>query len=124
MTTGEPKAPIRRPWRDVHATALRMAATLDATNDGRSPASVGVLAADPAAIAPAAQAVWLTGGSVTMLHQPTGRTNLGSWAEDTVSVLKMIDAQLVLLGAPFGALAPVLTPLTWRTPPFTVVAPV
>ena len=109
MTTGEPKAPIRRPWRDVHATALRMAATLDAANDGRSPASVGVLAADPAAIAPAAQAVWLTGGSVTMLHQPTGRTNLASWAEDTVSVLKMIDAQLVLLGAPFGALAPVLT---------------
>ena len=68
-----------------------------------------MLAAEPAAIAPAAQAVWLTGGSVTMLHQPTGRTNLAAWAEDTVSVLKMIDAELVLLGAPFGALAPVLT---------------
>ena len=44
-----------------------------------------------------------------MLHQPTGRTDLAAWAEDTVSVLKMIDAELVLLGAPFGALAPVLT---------------
>ena len=109
MTTGEPKAPVRRPWRDVHSTARRMAAGLRSVTDGRAPVSVGVLAADPAAIAPAAQAVWLTGGSVTMLHQPTGRTNLAAWAEDTVSVLKMIDAELVLLGAPFGALAPVLT---------------
>jgi len=109
MTTGEPKAPVRTQWRDVHAVACRMAATLSTAVDGRAPASVGVLAAEPAAIAPAAQAVWLTGGSVTMLHQPTARTDLAAWAEDTVSVLRMIDAELVLLGAPFGALAPVLT---------------
>ena len=108
MTTGEPAAPVRRPWAEVHATARRMAATLRTAVDGRPPRSVGVLAADPATIAPAAQAVWLTGGSVTMLHQPTGRTDLAAWAADTVSVLRMIDAELVLLGAPFGALAPVL----------------
>ncbi|MBN9101829.1 MULTISPECIES: fatty acyl-AMP ligase [unclassified Pseudonocardia] len=109
MTTGEPKAPVRRPWPEVHATARRMAAAL---SSGTAPlargASVGVLAGEPVAIAPAAQAVWLTGGSVTMLHQPTPRTDLAAWAEDTVSVLKMIDAELVLLGAPFDALAPVL----------------
>jgi len=52
--------------------------------------------------------VWLCGGSVTMLHQPTPRTDLAAWAEDTVSVLKMIDAALVVLGPPFDALAPVL----------------
>ncbi|MCX6464405.1 MAG: fatty acyl-AMP ligase, partial [Pseudonocardiales bacterium] len=63
----------------------------------------------PVSIAPAAQAVWLRGGSVTMLHQPTPRTDLAEWAEDTVSVLGMIGAELVLLGAPFDALAPVLT---------------
>jgi fatty-acyl-CoA synthase len=108
MTTGEPKAPVRRPWPEVHATAVRMAAGLGAAVDGRAPRSVGVLAAEPAAIAPAAQAVWLTGGSLTMLHQPTGRTDLGAWAADTVSVLRMISAELVLLGPPFGALAPVL----------------
>jgi fatty-acyl-CoA synthase len=85
-----------------------MAATLQTAVDGRPPSSVGVLAGEPAAIAPAAQAVWLTGGSVTMLHQPTARTDLAEWAADTVSVLTMIDAQLVLLGAPFDALAPVL----------------
>ncbi len=63
---------------------------------------------EPGAIAPATQAVWLAGGSVTMLHQPTPRTDLATWAEDTVTVLDMIDAGLVLLGAPFDGLATVL----------------
>jgi fatty-acyl-CoA synthase len=108
MTTGEPTTPARRPWREVHDTARRMAATLGTAAGDRAPRSVGVLAAAPAVIAPAAQAVWLTGGSVTMLHQPTARTDLAAWAEDTVSVLRMIDAELVLLGPPFAALAPVL----------------
>ena len=40
MTTGEPKAPVRRPWRDVHATALRMAATLRTATDARVPTSL------------------------------------------------------------------------------------
>ena len=67
-----------------------------------------MLAGEPAAIAPAAQAVWLLGGSVTMLHQPTPRTDLALWAKETVGVLTMIRAKLVLLGAPFEALAGVL----------------
>jgi fatty-acyl-CoA synthase len=113
MTTGEPKAPVRRTWPEVHATARRMAAALRA-GAAEVPwlepgGAVGVLAGEPASIAPAAQAVWLTGGSVTMLHQPTARTDLAAWAEDTLAVLRMIDARLVLLGAPFDALAPVLT---------------
>lgn len=61
---------------------------------------------EPAAIAPAAQAVWLCGGSVTMLHQPTPRTDLAEWAADTVATLTMIDAAMVLIGPPFDALAP------------------
>ncbi|MDT7703684.1 MAG: fatty-acyl-CoA synthase [Pseudonocardiales bacterium] len=113
MTTGEPAAPVRRSWADVHETARGYAAALR-TPSGDVPAlepgrAVGVLAGEPASIAPLAQAVWLTGGSVTMLHQPTARTDLASWAEDTVGVLRMIDASMVLLGAPFDALAPVLT---------------
>ncbi len=113
MTTGEPKDPARRTWPQVHATACRMAAALHAgTSDApglERGGSVGVLAGEPVSIAPAAQAVWLCGGSVTMLHQPTPRTDLAAWAEDTMSVLRMIDARMVLLGAPFDALAPVLT---------------
>lgn len=107
MTTGEPKTPVRRTWPEVHDQARRMAGALRAEVSPGS--AVGVLAGEPAAIAPAAQAVWLCGGSVTMLHQPTARTDLAAWAEDTVSVLAMIGAELVLLGAPFDALAPVLT---------------
>lgn len=106
MTTGEPKAPVRRTWPDVHEQARRMAGDLGTAVPAGT--SVGVLAGEPASIAPAAQAVWLCGGSVTMLHQPTPRTDLAEWAADTVSVLGMIDAKLVLLGAPFDALAPVL----------------
>lgn len=107
MTTGEPKVPLRRTWPQVHAVARRMAGAL--RGELKPGESVGVLAGEPASIAPAAQAVWLCGGSVTMLHQPTPRTDLAAWAQDTVAVLSMIDARLVLLGAPFDALAPVLT---------------
>ncbi|MEV5542928.1 fatty acyl-AMP ligase [Saccharopolyspora shandongensis] len=106
LTTGEPEQPWFRTWAEVHADALRMAGALgDDLGPGRV---VAILAADPGLIAPAVQAVWLGGGSVTMLHQPTPRTDLAHWAEDTVRVLKMIGARLVLLGAPFEDLAGVL----------------
>ncbi|MEY8038343.1 fatty acyl-AMP ligase [Saccharopolyspora cebuensis] len=106
ITTGEPDRPVRRTWGRVHAEALRLAGALG--DDLRPGASVAILAADPALIATAVQATWLGGGSVTMLHQPTARTDLGQWAEDTVRTLRMIDAHLVLLGPPFDELAGVL----------------
>jgi fatty-acyl-CoA synthase len=107
FTTGEPHAPLRRTWGEVHRTAAELAGALVA--GGLRPGdAVAVLAADPAVIAPAAQAVWLSGGSVTMLHQPTPRTDLAEWARDTLKVLGMIDASLVLLGSPFDALSGVL----------------
>lgn len=107
MITGELREPTRRGWPEVHGAARRAAGALRAAGVGRG-AAVGVLAGEPGAIAPAVQAVWLVGGSVTMLHQPTPRTDLGVWAQDTVGVLKMIGAELVLLGAPFEGLAPAL----------------
>ncbi|HET6504750.1 MAG TPA: fatty acyl-AMP ligase [Amycolatopsis sp.] len=108
MVTGEPQEPVRRTWAQVHEQAKRVAGGL--VSAGLEPASpVAVLAAAPALIAPTVQAVWLAGGSVTMLHQPTQRTDLALWAEDTVKVLRMIGSGLVLLGEPFDALAPVLT---------------
>ncbi|MEC3975993.1 fatty acyl-AMP ligase [Amycolatopsis sp. H20-H5] len=108
MVTGEPKEPLRRTWAEVHEQAKRIAGGL--IESGLKPGSaVAVLAGAPALIAPTVQAVWLAGGSVTMLHQPTQRTDLAEWAADTVKVLKMIGSELVLLGEPFDALAPVLT---------------
>ncbi|GAA4536169.1 fatty acyl-AMP ligase [Amycolatopsis samaneae] len=108
MVTGEPKEPVRRTWAEVHQRALRVAGGL--VEGGMTPGSaVAVLAAAPALIAPTVQGVWLAGGSVTMLHQPTPRTDLAEWAADTVRVLRMIGSDLVLLGEPFDQLAPVLT---------------
>jgi len=107
MTTGEPNAPRRRTWAEVHEHAVRMAGGL--VEGGAEPgAAIAVLAADPAEIAPAVQAVWMAGGSTTMLHQPTARTDLAEWAADTIKVLSMIGSKLVLLGSPFDALSGVL----------------
>jgi fatty-acyl-CoA synthase len=110
ITTGEPTQPHRTTWTEVHLKALRAAGSLIGT---AAPGlqhgdAVAVLASDPALIAPAVQGVWLAGGSVTMLHQPTPRADLASWAADTVRALGMINAKLVLLGPPFDRLAPLL----------------
>ncbi|HEY0638682.1 MAG TPA: fatty acyl-AMP ligase [Pseudonocardiaceae bacterium] len=108
MVTGEPASAVRRTWGEVHEEARVAAAAL--VDGGLGPGdAVAVLAAEPATIAPAVQAVWLAGGSITMLHQPTARTDLALWAEDTLTVLGMIGARLVLLGSPFEPLADVLT---------------
>ncbi|HEV7646759.1 MAG TPA: fatty acyl-AMP ligase [Actinophytocola sp.] len=107
VTTGEPREAVRTTWAQVHEQAREIAGSLVARGMARHDA-VAVLAAEPAEIGPAVQAVWLAGGSVTMLHQPTPRSDLAIWAEDTLRVLNMIGSKLVLLGAPFDQLAPVL----------------
>lgn len=108
IVTGEPNEPHRQNWAEIHQQARRIAGALLA--GGVKPgAAVAILAAEPALIAPTVQAVWLVGGSVTMLHQPTPRTDLAEWSEDTVRVLGMIDSGLVLLGSPFEPVAQVLS---------------
>ncbi|MGQ0717467.1 MAG: fatty acyl-AMP ligase [Pseudonocardiales bacterium] len=110
ITVGEPTQPHRLTWTQVHEKALRAAGTLmgGAGIVVHPGDAVAVLAGDPALIAPAAQGVWLAGGSVTMLHQPTPRADLAAWAADTVGVLGMIGAKVVLLGPPFDNLAALL----------------
>ena len=107
MVTGEPHAPVRHTWGEVHETARRVAGGLAAAGVGHGEA-VGVLAGAPVEIAPTAQAVWMRGATVTMLHQPTPRTDLLLWAEDTTTVIDMIDARVVVVSDPFMAAAPVL----------------
>ncbi|WP_109527837.1 MULTISPECIES: fatty acyl-AMP ligase [Nocardia] len=107
LITGEPDAPTRSTWGEIHGIARRMAGGLAAAGIGPGDA-VGVLAGMPVDIAPACQAVWMRGASVTMLHQPTPRTDLGVWARDTETVLSMIEARAVVLGAPFEIAAPLL----------------
>ncbi|MEU4236200.1 fatty acyl-AMP ligase [Actinoplanes sp. NPDC026619] len=108
MVTGEPAATARTSWSELHRTARRVAGGL--VEAGIRPGrAVAVLAGLPVEIAPVAQGIWLAGGSMTMLHQPTPRTDLDAWRHDTLRVLTMIDARLVVVGAPFEQVVPVLT---------------
>ncbi|NBQ43032.1 MAG: long-chain fatty acid--CoA ligase [Mycobacteriaceae bacterium] len=107
MVTGEPHEPVRHTWREVHERARRIAGGLAAAGVGHGDA-VGVLAGAPVEIAPTAQALWMRGASLTMLHQPTPRTDLEHWAADTSNVIDMIDARAVVVSDPFLPAVPVL----------------
>jgi fatty-acyl-CoA synthase len=107
MVTGEPHEPVRHTWGEVHQRARRVAGGLAAAGVGPGD-SVGVLAGAPVEIAPTAQGVWIRGASLTMLHQPTPRTDLQIWAADTTNVIDMIEAKAVVISEPFLAAAPVL----------------
>jgi fatty-acyl-CoA synthase len=107
MVTGEPAAPVRHTWGEVHQKARRIAGGLAAVGVGYGDA-VGVLAGAPVEIAPTAQGLWMRGASLTMLHQPTPRTDLALWALDTTTVIDMIEAKAVVVSDPFLAAIPVL----------------
>ncbi|CDO06962.1 long-chain fatty acid--CoA ligase [Mycolicibacterium cosmeticum] len=107
MVTGEPHDPIRHTWGEVHERARRIAGGLAAAGIGPGDA-IGVLAGFPVEIAPTAQGVWMRGASLTMLHQPTPRTDLAVWAEDTMTVIGMIEAKAVIVSEPFIVAIPVL----------------
>ncbi len=104
LTTGAPGSMRRSGWGEVYAVAGGGAAAL-AEAGVRPGDAVALLAAAPVDVAPAAQAVWRAGGSVTMLHQPTARTNPSSYARETLGILRVIGARLVVVGAPFQTLA-------------------
>jgi fatty-acyl-CoA synthase len=107
MVTGDPDAPVRHSWGEVHDRARRIAGGLAAAGVGPGQA-VAVLAGAPVEIAPTAQAVWMRAACLTMLHQPTPRTDLPAWAEETCRVVEALGAAAVLVSDPFMAAAPVL----------------
>src|SRR6476619_7406154 len=110
MVTGEPGAPVSHTWAQVHERARRVAGGLAAAGIGHGDA-VAVLAGSPVEIAPTAQGIWMRGASLTMVHQPTPRTDLVRWAEETTAVIDMISAKAVVISDPFMAAAPVLAEL-------------
>jgi fatty-acyl-CoA synthase len=105
LVTGEPQQPLRRSWREIHEIARRMAGTLASAGVGPGDA-VAVLVGEPGSIAPAIQAIWMRGASVTMLHQPKARADLQAWTEDTFAVLDMIAAKAIVVGDAFARTAP------------------
>jgi fatty-acyl-CoA synthase len=110
MVTGEPDAPVRHSWAEVHERASRIAGGLAAAGVQHGDA-VAVLAGAPVEIAPAAQGIWMRGACLTMLHQPTPRTDLQRWAEETTAVIEMIGATAVVISDPFMPAEPLLTAL-------------
>lgn len=107
MVTGEPVEAVRHTWREVHERARCIAGGLAKAGVGPGDA-VGVLAGSPVEIAPAAQGLWMRGASLTMLHQPTPRTDLELWAKDTATVIDMIEAKAIIISEPFLVAAPIL----------------
>jgi len=101
MITGTFEDPIRRSWDEVHEEARRMAGALSDL-DVVPGTSVAVLAGDPADVAPLAAAVWMRGASLSMLAQPTPRTDLAMWLADTDRAARTIKARLTVVGAPFA----------------------
>ncbi|WP_197376245.1 fatty acyl-AMP ligase [Mycolicibacterium baixiangningiae] len=110
MVTGEPDHAVRHTWLEVHERARRIAGGLAAAGVGHGDA-IAVLAGAPVEIAPTAQGIWMRGASLTMLHQPTPRTDLQRWAEETTAVIEMIDAKAVIVSDPFMPAAPLLSGL-------------
>ena len=100
LTSGTAAAPVHRSWAEVHTVARRMAGVLAGLGVGPG-ASVAVLAADAGDVAPLAQALWMRRAAITMLQQPTPRTDLTVWLSDTVRVVDMLHADLVVVGEPF-----------------------
>src|SRR5277367_2558600 len=100
LTVGTVADPVRLTWREVHDQAKRMAGCVAARGIGRH-GSVAVLAADAADVAPLAQAVWMRRAALTMLQQPTPRADLAVWLADTVRAIRMVGADVVVVGEPF-----------------------
>ncbi len=113
LVTGEPNCPVRHTWGEVHERARRIAGGLAAAGVGRGDA-IPVLAGAPAEIAPAGQGIWMRGASLTMLHQPTPRTDLQRWTMETTAVIGMIGAKTMVISDPFMAAAPLLSQLGVR----------
>lgn len=108
MVVGEPAAPERLRWSDIVATAREVAGGLAAVGVGPGD-RVAVLAGAPAEVAPVVQAVWLRGAAVTMLQQPTPRTDRRQWLHGTLATLAVLDARLVIAGHGFLSHVPLLT---------------
>ena len=107
LITGTLDNPIRRSWRQIYRSATHVAGALADLGVGHGD-RVAVLAGQPSEIAPLIEGIWMRGASITMLHQPTPRTDLAQWMADALTVIGMISARLVVVGAPFTPAADVL----------------
>jgi fatty-acyl-CoA synthase len=104
LTGGMLAGPVRLTWHEVHERAKRIAGGLAARGVGRH-GSIVVLATNAADVAPLAQAVWLRGAALTMLQHPTPRSDLAVWLADTVRAIRLLKADMVVVGEPYSLAA-------------------
>lgn len=102
LISGTVTNPVRLSWHDAHEVAKRMAGGLVARGVDRH-GSVAVLATDALDVVPLAQALWLRGAALTMLQQPTPRSDLKVWLADTMRAARLIKADLVVVDQRFRA---------------------
>ena len=100
-------APQRQTWAEVGDRARRMAGALSAHGIGPG-GSVLILAGYAWDVAPLVQAAWMRNAAVTVLQQPTGRTDLGHWIDDTLRAARMLGSSLVVVGEPCADFGPTL----------------
>ncbi|WP_338043445.1 fatty acyl-AMP ligase [Mycobacterium marinum] len=108
LYVGSVDTPREMTWRAIQEQAHGMSNSLAAMGIGRGD-TVAVLAAEACDVAPLAQALWLRGAALTMLQQPTPRSDLAVWIADTVRACRMLGAALVVVGDPFEMAADALT---------------
>jgi fatty-acyl-CoA synthase len=102
LHSGDDPAQLRfRTWAQVRDDATELAAGLAHAGIGRGDV-VAVLAGDPGDVADLVQAIWMRGASFTMLHQPTPRTDLQVWLDETREVIAMLGATALVAGDPFA----------------------
>jgi len=90
-------------WAGVHLRARQIAAALGADGLGRG-CRVGLLADTSVDLVAALQAVWLTGGAITVLPLPARQSQRG-YVEQIRAVLEDAGLDLVVVGEPCSAAA-------------------
>ncbi|GAB08198.1 putative fatty-acid--CoA ligase [Gordonia araii NBRC 100433] len=102
LHSGDDPSDLRfRTWAEVRTAGRKAAAGLAAAGIAHGDA-VAILAGDPGDVADLVQAIWLRGASFTMLHQPTPRSDLAVWLEETREVIAMLGAKALIVGDPFA----------------------
>jgi fatty-acyl-CoA synthase len=107
LTSVAGASPQRQTWAEVGDRARHMAGALSAHGIGPG-GSVLVLAGRAWDVAPLVQAAWICNAAVTILQQPTGRTDLGHWIDDTLRAARVLGSSLVVVGEPCTDFGPVL----------------
>src|SRR5262249_2419682 len=94
-------------WYGVHTRAKRMVGAL--AEIGVNPGTRGcALATDPIEVASLAQAVWMSGATLTMLQQPSPQATREDWVATRQKSLHVLGCRIVVIGEQYLDMAAVL----------------